>query len=1008
MNIGSAVVTSAPWLLLLVFILPWLWWVSRRSLGGLDRGRRVVSFAIRGVVVLLIVAALAELQWVQRSNRVTVVYLLDRSLSISPESQELSIDYVNRSIREQRDAGRGDKAGVIGFGADAAVELPPLAADLEVPQRLETQINPGYTDLASALQLARAAMPPDTTARVVILSDGNENRGDALKQAQALSAAGIGIDVVPLSNRTADDISVVKLATPANARAGAPFDIRLVLRSEGSRADEPAQGKLRVIRRHGEQQQVIAEQPIEVARGTHMYSFRDELAEADFYTYEAQFIPDDPARDGVAQNNRATGFTSLAGPTRVLVIEDWSQPGEFSHFIDRLKANELQVDLLPSNQLFTNLAELQRYDVVVLAGVPRISGNDAADLSDFSDRQIEMLVQNTQQLGAGLIMLGGPNAFGAGGWTETKLEEAMPVDFQIKNLKVQPQGALMLVIDRSGSMSGPKLEMSKAAAREAVKVLGARDFVGVVAFDSVAHWVVPIQRRGDANSVIGRIGKISEGGGTDMFPGMKEGFNALLKVEAAVKHMIVLTDGQTNPENFARLTSQMKAANITVTTVAVGPDAALPLLRQIANIGAGKCYEVRDPRMIPRIFVKEAGRVSRPLVHEDPAGFPAQARRSHEALTGIAGNLPPLTGIVLTSPKENPLVEIPWTAPVPQGTDSPLLAMWNYGLGRTAAFTADAGKRWATGWTDWAHYDQFFVQLVRWASRPTAGQGDFQVTAEEQDGRIRVVLAGIGDEGFLDFLPVSGLLTDPTLDGHALPFNQVAPGRYVAEMPVTQAGVHFITIQPGAGYAPIRLGVDVPYSAEFRARETNRRFLTELANLQPKGGKSGRVLGGDTNTLSLDGLLATNVFREDLSPVESREPIWPLLIFLAGCLFLADVAFRRVRFGSLTSRWNKALAERRLQASADGRTERLEALRRRKAEVADGLAQRNTSWESASPAGSTSASSATAVAEHRSTRPAAPLSPSLSPDREPPAAEPEEGHTSRLLEAKRRLWQDRK
>ncbi len=1001
MNIGSTVVTSAPWLLLLAVILPWMWWVSRRSLGGLDRGRRVASFLIRGSVVLLIVAALAELQWVQRTDRVTVVYLLDRSLSVSPEAQQLSVEYVNRSIREQRNAGRGDKAGVIGFGADAAIELPPLAANLEVPQRLETQINPGYTDLAGALQLARAALPPDTTARVVILSDGNENRGDALKQAQALAAAGIGIDVVPLANRVADDVAVVKLATPAATRAGAPFDIRLVLRNEGGRVHGPTSGKIRVVRRHGDQQQVLTEQPIEIDHGTHLFSFRDELNSPDFYTYEAQFIPDDPSRDGVAQNNRATGFTSLAGPTRILVIEDWSQPGEYDHMIERLRANDLQVDVQPSNQLFATLADLQRYDAVIMAGVPRISGNEAADLSDFSDRQVEMLVQNTQQLGAGLIMLGGPNALGAGGWTDTKLEAAMPVDFQIKNLKVQPQGALMIVIDRSGSMSGQKLELSKAAAREAVKVLGARDFVGVVAFDTDPIWAVPIQRRGDAGAVIARIGRISEGGGTDMFPAMVEGFNALLKVEAAVKHMIVLTDGQTPPNNFARLTADMRKANITVSSVAVGTDAAANLLRQISTLGGGKYYEVRDPRVIPRIFVKEAGRVSRPLIFEEPAGFQPQIARSHEALTGISGPLPPLSGVVLTSPKENPLVEIPWQAPVPQGASSPLLATWNYGLGRTAVFAADAGKRWATRWTDWAHYDQLFVQLVRWASRPSTGQGDFQVTAEEQDGKIRVVLAGLGEEGFLDFLPVSGVLTDPAMSGHALPFNQVAPGRYVAELPVSQPGVHFITILPGVGFAPIRLGIDIPYSAEFRARETNRRFLAELAALQPKGGKSGRVIGGEAESLALADMLATNVYRDDLSPVESREAIWPLLVFLAGCLFLLDVFFRRVRLGRLPARWAAALAERRMQEPADERNERLIQLRRRKAELADDLAKKNAGWTGPAATGDTS------YPQH-SARTSAVSAPTIAPESEQPPAEEAAGHTSRLLEAKRRLWQERK
>ncbi len=1009
MYLGSAVVTAAPWLLLALAIVPWLWWVSRHSYSGLERGRRYLSLALRTAVVLLLLAALAELQWVERSDRVAVLYLLDRSLSVSPEAQQQSIEYVNRSIQQHRNAARGDKAGVIGFGTEAAVEAPPLAANLRIPDPLEVRIDPGHTDLAAALRLARASVPPDSAARVVILSDGNENRGDALEQARALAEAGVGIDVIPLTNPTGPDVALMRLAVPPATKAGAPFDVRVVLRNTGGSPPAPMAGQLRIVRVQGDQRSVLVDQPVTVAPGTQLYSFRDSLSTPDFYTYEASFIPADGVADAIAQNNRVTGFTSLAGATRVLLIEDWSQPGYYRHFIERLQAAGLTVDVQPSNQLFTSLAELQRYDAVILAGVPRISGTDADTLTDFSDRQIEMLVHNTQRLGAGLILLGGPAAMGAGGWTGTPLEAAMPVDFHIKNLKVTPQGALMLVIDRSGSMSGEKLKMCKAAAREAVRVLNHNDYIGVVAFDTQPQWIVPIQMRGDLSKVVARINRIAEGGGTDMYPGMAEGFKALRSVKATVKHMVVLTDGQTHDADFRRLVNDMRAANITVSTVAVGPDAAVPLLRQIAAQGQGKSYVVRDPKAIPRIFVKEATRVSRPLVYEDPSGFRPTVRRSHEAID-LDAPLPPLTGVVLTSPKDNPLVEIPWEVPVPQGSSSPLLATWNYGLGRAVVFASDASTRWSQAWTNWEHYDRVFEQLVRWAARPATPTDNFQVTAEYRDGKLRVVLTGTTEEGPLDLLPAAGIVTGPDMQSREIAFAQIAPGRYLAELPVESSGVHFVNVLPGAGYGSIRVGVDVPYSAEFRQRETNRRFLAELAALVPRGGQSGRVITAEADDIrggqpgsEVDAWLQTNVFRGGLQPVESREPVWPRLIFLAGCLFLVDVLIRRVRFGRSLERLAQA-RQKRLSEMASSQESYLGRLRQRKAEVAGDLDRRRQTWQPSASSFETppGRSPVSELIEQPSLAP-------QSPDKR--SADNEEAdapHTSRLLEAKRRLWEERR
>ena len=578
-----------PLYLLLLLTLPVLWLWGRRSFAAFGRWRRRAALFLRAAVMGAIVLALAEINVVHTNDRIAVIYLLDSSLSISPEQSKAAIQFINQSRAERRDRRQGDLAGVIVFGREAAVELPPMETDIPL-QRIECYVDPEATDLASALRLARGCFPNDCAKRVVILSDGNENLGSAMREAGFVADAEIGIDVVPIARTKVGDVAVEKVAVPVDVRRGLPFDVKIVLSNSHEQSNDdsrPIPGRLRVTRKAGDRQDLVADQPIEVKPGKQVFSLREELHASDFYIYDARFVPDD-GHDVMAQNNVATGFTQISGNGRVLFIEDWVHPGEFQHLVERLRAAQLEVDVRPSNQLFSNLAELQRYDTVILANVPRTSGEEAADLAEFSEEQIDMLVRNTQQMGGGLVMLGGPNSFGAGGWRNTALERAMPVDFQIKNAKVTPSGALMLVIDHSGSMAGGKLEMSKAAAIAALRVLGERDYIGVVGFDSAASWVVPMQRVQNGNRAAYRISRLGPAGGTNMMPAMTEGYRALEKVETSVRHMIVLTDGRTEGSGYQVLAAQMRKRGITVTSVAIGLDADSTLMQSIARAGGGK------------------------------------------------------------------------------------------------------------------------------------------------------------------------------------------------------------------------------------------------------------------------------------------------------------------------------------------------------------------------------------------------------------------------------------
>jgi Mg-chelatase subunit ChlD len=665
----------------------------------------------------------------------------------------------------------------------------------------------------------------------------------------------------------------------------------------------------------------------------------------------------------------------------------------------------LEVTVRPSARPFASLADLQRFDAVILSDVPRGAGEDAGQNKTFSDRQIALLARNTQQMGCGLVMLGGPNSFGAGGWTNTALEKAMPVDFQVKSAKVMPVGALMLVIDSSGSMQGEKLKLSKAAAEAAVRVLGRRDYVGVVAFDSAAHWVVPVQRIESPDRVARQIARLAAGGGTNMQPAMTQGYQELLGATpgAAVRHMIVLTDGQTQGGGYEQMAAAMRRRGVTTTCVAVGDDSARVLLNRIAGHGGGKFYFVKHPRAIPRIFMKEAMRVARPLVYENPHGIAPQLAFGHEMLRGVSDPLPPVTGYVLTTPKDSPLVEIPLKAPAPKGRTNALLAGWQYGLGRAVAYTSDGGRRWAQAWTDWRGYDKFFSQIVRWAMRPVGGDGHFQLATEVEDGKVRAIVTALDESNqFLNFLDITGAVVEPDGSVGSLRLRQVAPGRYVGEFPTNKAGNYFLSISPRPGQTPLRAAVAVSRAEEFAARESNEPLLKSLAALSPAGGPPGKVIAEPAGEEALQQALRTNVFRHDLAPATSRRDAWHNVVFLFACLLLADVFNRRVVLDwsvprAAAARWWASLRRRETIPEPSETTARLAA---RKQEIGEQLADRRARFEPdpAAPAVAEdlSASASETRADAAGTRADKPsASPGVAPDEEA------ESYTSRLLKAKR-------
>lgn len=892
-----------PGYLLLLLLLPVIWMLSYRSLSGLGSVRRWIAIGLRSVVFLVIVLALAEMQFLRQHDGMTVIYLLDQSESIPETQREAMVEYVKEAVSEQRDDARNDQAALIVFGRDANIEVPPLQADLPILGQLESifDLRTDATNLASAMKLAQATFPEDSSRRIVVVTDGNENIGDAQAMARLLAQDGVGIDVVPITLGDRPEVFVERVTLPADIRKGQPFQARVVVNNLFQPTEEDSgeiPGVMKLTRRAGQRVETLSETPVSLLPGKNVYRFDNEIDQPDFYEYEATFVPDDPNDDLMIQNNRTTAFTHVLGEGHVLLIEDWENLGEFDTLVNSLRRNNIQVTLMRSNELFTSLADLQRYDSVILANVPRSSGNEMA-LTNFSDNQIDMLVRNTQDMGCGLIMLGGANSFGAGGWSNTELEKALPVDFQIDNAKIAPVGALAMVM-HAGEMAQGNF-WQKEIGKEALKALGPQDYCGVVHWTGQEAWlwgspkglikVGPNKRR-----MVAALSRMTPGDMPDFDPSLKLALAGFANCQdAAVKHMIVISDGDPTPASDAVLNG-FKAQNVKITTVAVGTHgpAGHQELKDIADVTGGKYYVVNNPKALPRIYQREARRVARPLVKEKV--LQPVVNMDHEILQGIEGAPPQISGFVLTSLKESGLVEVPLLSPEPvEAKNATLLATWTFGLGRAAVLTTDAGARWANNWTQWNGYEQLFSQLVRWSMRPTGGQENLTVASQVKDGKVRVTVTAMDEENeLINFLNMSAAVVNPSMESESMVIRQEAPGRYVGEFESSQSGSYFLTINPGSDLSPIRVGVNVPYSSEFRERQTNMALLEQLAEMIPEGGAQGKIIEGNAEGAGAVEASEINSFRRDLAKQISSSDFWPLLVLFASCVFLADIFVRRV------------------------------------------------------------------------------------------------------------------
>lgn len=845
-------------LFLILPALALLVWFDARSTHPMGAARRRWLLFTRAILVLLALLAIASPARLMTSRDQSVLFLLDHSRS-QGEAGLRSVYEAAARLQERLGAGAG--VGHVAVGAEGRLLVPPGGRgglpDAAAATRLMEEIGASSNFERGAL-LARGLFPAGSSRHLILVGDGVETRGSLVNAAKEAAVAGIKIHALGVTGAIQPDVRVTRLATSqSRLNEGASLDLTATV--EGSLAGP---GKLRLFENGVEVDAV----DIDLKAGElFSHRFTRVPEKRNIYNYRA-VIEGFEGRDAIPENNESLAIVDVRGKPLFLYVE--GEEGESRYLVGAMEKEGIRLDVRSPEGLPGSLQELAGYDGIILSDIPahRIGEGRMTAMRDY-----------VEKLGGGFVMIGGMNSFGVGGYYRTPVEEILPVKLKAPDQEEFQSSALALVIDRSGSMAGQKIEICKAAAVASAELLTNKDFIGVYAFDSQVHEIVPMTKVTSISTIASQIALIGSGGGTNAYPGMVRAREELNRVKSKIKHMIVLTDGQTSGEGYQALASQCHAEGITISTVAVGAGAQVGLLQSIAAAGGGQSYVTMDPTSIVRIFTQDTLTHTGRMIREE--AFEPKLVEKHPMLRDWEdGQAPPLLGYVKTNRKA--------TAQIPLVTDTgdPLLAHWRFGLGKVTAFTSDCKSRWAALWvSDWEGYSRLWSQILRETAR--APQGLFMDLRLEEEGsevKVAVDLAedaatrrdGATVEADVFHVPANALGSTMTTIA-TLTLGQEGPGWYGSRFRPTDPGVYLVRARSGSQM--VSAGHVHNPSTEVATGRIDDALLKEACKIT-----GGTYLENADSPLELTG-----------QDVARYVELWPWLMLAFLAVFLIDLAIRR-------------------------------------------------------------------------------------------------------------------
>lgn len=863
---------SEPWLLLwsvpVIAVIYLLWKYSRAASSP---HIRISSLVLRSIAAILLLLGLAGISFDTKSDGLTIVVLRDLSESVSRLETDIALEEISRKLGNLTVP---DQVALVSFGAEPALEQ---GLALKLGPGKQVSINQNVTDIGAAFRYAASFLTANSAGggkRIILLSDGNPTEGDVLREARNLAAAGISVDVWPIVYDRVNEILVESVFAPQEVEPGQTYEVDAVIESTVE-----AKTWVKMV----ENGVTLSRKEIEIGIGKNRVSF-PVISTKGQRRFLIQIEPE-AISDSIPLNNSGSVLVSSRENSRVLIVS-----AEGSSPIARyLEGSQILVEQISASRLTPLATDYSAFSSIILDNV-----------SYFSIRKevVQLLERLVHSNGVGLLMVGGEDSLGAGGWRGTPVEDALPVSLDIRQRKIIPNGALAIILHTcefpQGNLWARQISLS------ALNALTEKDYFGLLIYkNGVDGWGIPMTLANDRPALSSQINTMSPEDMLLFQPSMQMALKGLSETDSKSRHAIIISDGDPATPTDALLQMYVEQG-IKVSTICIQPHSgSFPalVLRKIAKTTGGRFYRMDDPTQLPRIFFREALQVRKNLI--DESTFQPALSEPSGPVQGLGG-FPPVDGIVLSTIK--PLA----TEILVNEAEDPLLATYRHGIGLSAVFTSDSGGRWTSSWPGWDGNSKFWSQLVRTISRPDESGALQAIT--KVDGRGGVVLLDAIDEAgqFIDGLDLSGNVLNPDLKSQPIEIRQDGPGRYVGNFPVRQQGDYLVRIEgtlPDGTNAGLTRTFSVGYPAEFRTLKSDEELLGEIAMES-----GGRIIDSETDLLKRPDFLSS-----------SQNPLWPILTRWALILFFIDVVIRRIHFGPISKQKESALEESSEAASTTAR-----------------------------------------------------------------------------------------
>lgn len=833
-----------PWYLLLIPAVALFLIITQRFMFTREKGSKIGQIVIRAILFLALILALAGFSVKFTGRKTTTVYLLDVSDSVRDSKQDL-VKFVNESAKNKK---KNDQICVIAFGENAKMEQ--FTSENLAFTGFQTDVNTGATNLEEAVKIAIAELPKDSAGRIVLITDGNENEG-ALKSAAAdVISSGCTFEIKKIEENISDEVYVSDMSIPTEVGIGEKFNIEVEVESNVA-CD--AVVKLYAGRT------LKGEQEVHLQKGTNQLIFSDTQSDEGLKTYK---VVVESQKDTISVNNEFSSYTNIETQLPLLIVE--GKEGNAKNYKKIMDSIDVEYSIASPGTVPVDMPTLMQYSAVVLVDVFE---------GDLRDGFLDILQEYVKNNGGGLIITGGSSSYALGGYRDTVLEDMAPVYMDLSGENEIPAMAMAMVIDHSGSMDVSDgiesyLDLAKKSAAAAVDYLRPEDYVEVIAFDDAYSRVVPLQNVDDQEEIQSRIYSIPSGGGTSIYPALEAAIKDINGCDAMIKHIILLTDGQDYNNDYDQLISILNKAGITLSCVAIGSGCNDQLLNELATKGNGRIFYSDGTNDLPRIFAQEVFLASNTyLVNEV---FTPTVTSNDKIIRDVTKEgLPQLYGYVATTKKERS-IEL-----LESFQGDPILAYWQYGLGKTVAWTSDVSGEWSAEFSSWENTPLLWHNIIKLVSEDNGLEGTYANV--EQNGN-KATITYTTDEYSAD-TKVVAIVYDEEGNPVEVELDPKKPGVYETQIDTKDTGIYTINVQQRDGdeiVSSINTAAIMQYSLEYR-------FYPENTLLDEFAASSGGVFIEKPD----------EVFKYNPEFVKARFNLWLPLLIVSALLFLYDIAVRR-------------------------------------------------------------------------------------------------------------------